>query len=122
MDFTEKNEKEILDIATPIMDNLMEASANVDYEAHIRDFSLPVPEGFTKEAFQQDCKEYQSQYGTFTDRKYLGQTTNAHFVNIYGVQSYSKTESQHLAILTLSVQNNKYVVNRAFLDTWQLKG
>ena len=100
----------------------MEASGNVDYEAHIRDFSLPVPVGFTKEAFQQDCKEYQTQYGTFTNRKYLGKTTNAHFVNIYWAQSYSKTESQHMAILTLSIQNSKYVVNRAFLDTWQLNG
>jgi len=121
MDFTEKSEKEILNIAIPIMDNLMEASTNIDYESHIKDFHMPVPAEFTKEKFQQDCKEYQAQYGTFTNREYMGITTSTNFVNIYWVQSYSKTANKHLAVLTLSLQNNKYVVNRAFLDTWQLK-
>ena len=39
MNFEEMSEKEILDIATPIMDNLMDASSKIDHEAHIRDFT-----------------------------------------------------------------------------------
>jgi hypothetical protein len=39
MNFEDMSDVEILDIAIPIMDNLMEASTRSDYEAHVRDFS-----------------------------------------------------------------------------------
>ena len=39
MNFEEMSEQEILDIANPIMDNLMEASTDIDYERHVRDFN-----------------------------------------------------------------------------------
>ena len=39
MDFEKMSESEILDIANPIMDNLMEASTRIDHERHIRDFT-----------------------------------------------------------------------------------
>ena len=33
------SDAEILAIANPIMDNLMDASTHIDYDRHIRDFS-----------------------------------------------------------------------------------
>ena len=36
MNFETMSDKEILGIATPIMDNLMDASTRIDYEAHVR--------------------------------------------------------------------------------------
>ena len=83
MSFKEKTEQEILDIANPIMDNLMEAATNVDYESHIKNFHLPIPEDFTKEKFQKDCEVCQAKYGTFTSREYIGLTINTDFVNVY---------------------------------------
>ena len=37
MSFEEMTEQEILDIANPIMDNLMDASTSIDHERHVRD-------------------------------------------------------------------------------------
>jgi len=39
MNFEEMSDDEILNIANPIMDNLMEASTDIDHERHIRDFT-----------------------------------------------------------------------------------
>ena len=39
MNFEQMSEKEILDIANPIMDNLMDTSTKIDHEFHIRDLT-----------------------------------------------------------------------------------
>jgi hypothetical protein len=119
MDFMETSENEVLKIANPIMDNLMEASTNIDYEAHIRDYYKPIPELFTKEKFEKDCAEYQARDGVFTTREYLGLTRNCDFISIYWKQKYSKSVGEKLAVLTLVMQNNKLVALRAFVDQWQ---
>lgn len=39
MDLSQKTDLEILSIANPIMDSLMDASTAIDYERHIKDFT-----------------------------------------------------------------------------------
>ena len=39
MPLTEKSDREILAVADPIMDNLMEGSTAIDHEQHTRDFT-----------------------------------------------------------------------------------
>ena len=39
INWLEKSDEAILDIVGPIMDNLIEASSERDYERHVRDFS-----------------------------------------------------------------------------------
>ena len=39
MDLVKKSDAEILAVADPIMDNLMDASTAIDYERHVRDFT-----------------------------------------------------------------------------------
>ncbi|WHZ20964.1 MAG: hypothetical protein OJF47_000076 [Nitrospira sp.] len=39
MDLAHKSDEEILAVAGPIMDNLMEASTDIDHERHMRDFT-----------------------------------------------------------------------------------
>ena len=49
MSFEKMTEKEISDIAIPIMDNLMDASAQIDDERHIREFTDRLKNIVTKE-------------------------------------------------------------------------
>ena len=49
MNFEEMTEQEILDIANPIMDNLMDASTSIDHERHVRDFNKRMLKIVTKE-------------------------------------------------------------------------
>lgn len=68
MNFEEKSEQEILDIANPIMDNLMEASTKIDHEAHIKDFTDRMKNIVTKDHFQKVCEHDQSEKGLFSER------------------------------------------------------
>ena len=60
---------EILGIANPIMDNLMEASTAIDHERHIRDFSKRMKGIVTKEYLQKVCEKYQREKGYFSRRE-----------------------------------------------------
>jgi len=61
MNFEEMSETEILAIATPIMDNLMEASTRIDHEAHIKDFTDRMKNIVTKDYLQKVCEQYQKE-------------------------------------------------------------
>jgi hypothetical protein len=67
MNFEEMSEKEILDIANPIMDNLMQASTDIDHERHVQDFTDRAKAIVTKEHLEKVCKRYQEEKGQFTD-------------------------------------------------------
>ncbi len=61
MNFETMSDKEILDIATPIMDNLMAASTRIDYEAHVRGFTDRMKGIVTKEYLQKVCRQCQAE-------------------------------------------------------------
>jgi hypothetical protein len=52
MNFEKMSEKEILDIANPIMDNLMNASTEIGHERHTKDFTDRMKGIVTKDYFQ----------------------------------------------------------------------
>ena len=121
MDLINQSDEEILKIANPIMDSLMDASTNNDYERHIRDFSDRIKENFKQEEFQRQCEDYRSKWGVFIARNFIGTTKHKNFINVYWKQQFSNTDDEFLAILTLSQKNNQYVVERAFVDLWQVE-
>lgn len=57
------SDAEILGIANPIMDNLMDASTEIDHERHIRDFTERLKRIATKEYPQRVCEQYQREKG-----------------------------------------------------------
>ena len=65
MDLTNKSDEEILNIAAPIMDNLMEGSTEVDWEKHTCDHTERAKRIITKEELERPCKEYQFRFGFF---------------------------------------------------------
>lgn len=121
MDLINRSDKEILTVATPMMDNLMDASTNNDFERHIRDFSERIKEKYTKDEFQRQCKDYRAKFGVFTDREFLGTTKAGNIVTVYWKQKVSKTDNEFLAVLTLSQKDDRYRVERVFIDLWQLE-
>ena len=65
MDLSEKSAKEILSVATPIMDNLMDGSTERNHKKHTRDFTDRAKRIVTKENLEKQCKEYQAKWGYF---------------------------------------------------------
>lgn len=63
MDLTQKSDAEILAVAGPIIDNLMDASTAIDYEGQTRDFTERAKSVLSKESLQTICEHYQSAKG-----------------------------------------------------------
>lgn len=70
MNWLKMSESEILSIANPIMDNLMDASTAIDHERHVRDFTDQLKSIVTEENLKAQCKEYQAELGYFAEREF----------------------------------------------------
>lgn len=121
MDLIDKTDKEIRCIATPIMDNLMEGSTEINWEKHTRDHTERTKKIITREELEKQCKDYQSKFGYFTEREFLGITRHRDYVNVIWKQKMSKSRNEYAAILSLVQEGNRYLVDRCWVDLWEPK-
>ena len=63
MNWQARTDEEVMAIATPIMDNLLHASTDINHGAHVRDFSDRLKAIVTKENLEQQCRQYQEDIG-----------------------------------------------------------
>ena len=121
MNLENRSDEEILHIATPIMDNLMEGSTERDWGKHTRDFTERSKRVITEEELERQCNEYQSRFGFFTDREFLGITRHQDYVNVIWKQKLSKSPNEFTAILSLIQDEDRYRVARCWVDLWEPK-
>jgi len=119
MSLQSRTDEEIRSIAVPIMDNLMEGSTEIDWEKHTRDHTERVKKLITKEELERQCKDYQSKFGFFTDREFIGVTRHKDYINVIWRQRMSKTPNEYTAILSLIEENGKVLVERCWVDLWE---
>jgi hypothetical protein len=115
MNFEEMSEKEIFDIATPIMDNLMDASSKIDHEAHIRDFTDRMKNIVTKDYLQNVCKNYQAEKGFFSERQPVAVFKRPDSAAIVWKQTFTKVKGEFVAEMVLVHQNGKYLCDHAMV-------
>ena len=101
MNWLEKTESEILAIANPIMDNLMQASTEVNHARHVKDFSDELKLIVTKENLEAQCKAYRATLGTFAEREFVAVFKKETDVAIFWKQKYTKSTGEHIAFLRL---------------------
>ena len=105
MNWLEMTDKEIMDIASPIMDNLMDASTNIDHQQHVRDFSDKLKSIVTKKNLEKQCKEYQKELGFFSTRELVGIFKKETDVRVFWKQWYTNSKNEFVAFIHL-VENN----------------
>lgn len=115
MNFEEMSEKEILDVATPIMDNLMEASTRIDHDAHVRDFTGRMKSIVTKEYLQKVCEQYQSEKGFFAERYPVAVFKRPDSAAIVWKQSFTKAKGEFVAEMVLVQEGGKYLCDHAMV-------
>ncbi|KHT62080.1 hypothetical protein RJ45_19370 [Photobacterium gaetbulicola] len=115
MNFQEMSEKEILDIANPIMDNLMEASTNIDYELHVRDFSKRMLKIVTRDHLNEICVKYQAEKGFFAEREFVAVFKRPDSAAIVWKQYYTKAAGEHVAEMVLVYEDGRYLVDHAMV-------
>lgn len=114
-DFTHFNDRELLEMANKIMDNLMEASTNKDYERHTRDFSKRIMEFFTKERFLNIVNEYQEEKGYFSSRKFVKLFRRDDSVIVVWEQLFTKVDGEYLAELLIKYEDDKIVCDHVWI-------
>ena len=115
MNFEEMPEDEILSIANAIMDNLMEASTEIDHERHIRDFTDRMKNIVTKEHLQCVCKQYQTEKGFFSERKPVAVFKRPDSAVIVWKQYFTKAQGEFVAEMVLVNKNGKYLVDHTMV-------
>lgn len=101
MNWLTMSDEEIMAIAGPIMDNLMQASTDIDHEKHVRDFSDRLKEIVTEENLAQQCRTYQAELGYFATRELVGIFRKRTDVRVFWRQWYTKSEDEFLAFIHL---------------------
>lgn len=115
MNFQELTEEKILEIANPIMDNLMDASTKIDHERHIVDYTDRLKKIVTKEHLERVCKEYQYEKGFFTKREVVAVFRRADSAAIIWKQYFSKVEGEFVAEMVLVNKGGRYLCDHTFV-------
>ncbi len=111
MNFDKMTDQEILDIANPLMDNLMDASTVIDHARHVRDFTDRIKKIVTEEHLQKVCKQYQKEKGFFTTREPVAVFKRPESAAIIWKQWFTKAQGEFVAEMLLVNQNGKYLVD-----------
>jgi hypothetical protein len=115
MNFEDLSDTDLLEIATPIMDNLMEASTRIDYESHVRDCSDRMKKVVTKEHFQNVCELYQAEKGLFAERQPVAVFKRPGSAAIIWKQHFTKAKGEFVAEMVLVHQNGRYLYDHALV-------
>ena len=115
MDLAQKSEAEILSVANPLMDNLMDASTQVDYERHIRDFSDRLKAQLPKERLADICREYQCTRGFFSDREFVALFRRPDSIALIWRQRFTRQTGEFVAEMVLIQQGGKYLVDHVMV-------
>jgi len=106
MELAKKSDAEILAIADPIMDNLMEASMAIDHARHLQDFTDRLKAIVTIDYVEKVCRQYQSEKGLFGPRE---------LVAILWKQQFTKSPGDYVAEMVLVQQGSRYLVDHAYV-------
>lgn len=113
MDFSKLSDKEILDIANPLMDNLMEGSSERDYEKHSRDFTDRLKSIVTKENLEKQLSE--NTLGEFTKREFLSIIRKKNAIFVLWKQWFSKSSDEFMAEIIIVHRDGRFLVDHNWI-------
>ncbi len=115
MNFDEMTEEQIIAIANPMMDNLMEASTSIDHKKHVKDFTDRLKNIVTKEHLKSVCEQYQREKGFFSDRVLIAVLRRQNSAIITWKQKFTKVSGEYLAEMILVHRNGKYLIDHTWV-------
>lgn len=115
MNFEELSEQQILDIANPIMDNLMDASTEINHERHVQDFTDRMKKIVSKDHLQKICEQYQSEKGYFSQREVVAVFRRPDSAAVVWRQSFTKAKGDFVAEMVLVEIDGRYLCDHAMV-------
>ena len=113
--FDQMTEQQLWDIANPIMDNLMNASTQIDHVRHVRDFTERLKAIVTPDYFQCVCQQYQVEKGFFTTRAPVAVFRRPDSAALVWKQSFTKAPGEFVAEMVLVHRDNRYLVDHVMV-------
>jgi hypothetical protein len=106
----------LLEELTPIMDNLMEASRDMDFARHTRDFSPRLKSFFTPSHLIEACTKYQQEKGFFTGkRKLVALFRRPDSIAVIWVQHFTKVAGDYVAEAVFIASNGRWLVDHVMV-------
>lgn len=115
MNFEELSDQDILNLANPIMDNLMAASTDIDHDRHIQDFTDRMKQIVSKDYFQHVCEKYQSEKGYFSQREVVAVFKRPDSAAIVWKQSFTKVSGDFVAEMVLVEVDDQYLCDHVMV-------
>ena len=113
MDFSKLSDEEILHIANPLMDNLMEGSSERNHEKHSRDFTNRLKNIVTKENLEKQLRD--NVLGEFTKRELINIIRKKDSIFVLWKQWLSNSEDEFLAEIVIIEKENRYLVDHTWV-------
>ena len=117
MNFSDKSNKEILNIAEPIMTNIIEGSNETDYEKFSQEFSSIMLKAVQKEEFERQLAESREKIGNIKNEiEFLSCIYRDSGITVLWKGYYEKKNGEVLVQLTLDEEDEKIKVFGAFIE------
>lgn len=107
--------QEISEIANPIMDNLMDASTEIDHQKHVEDFTSRLKNIVTKEHLKKVCLQYQHEKGFFDKRDLISVLRKPDSAIITWKQTFTKVRGEYLAEMVLVHKKGRFLVDHTWV-------
>ena len=115
MNLARQSDEEILKIANPIMDDLMNASTRIDHQRHVANFTDRLKAIVTKEYLETVCRQYQSEKGYFAGREVVAVFRRPQSIAIVWKQRFTKLPGEFVAEMVLIEQEGRYLVDHVMV-------
>jgi hypothetical protein len=115
MDLCLKTDEEVLRVATPIMDNLMDGSNDIDWEQYMRDSNQRAKQILAPAEFKRQCKEFHAKYGFFAERELVRVFRRSESILITWKQKVTKSGDELIALLELVQEGSRFLVTRTLV-------
>lgn len=115
LNFETMSEQQLLAIADPIMDNLMDASTQRDHARHIRDFTGRLKAIVTPDYLECVCQQYQTEKGYFTTRTPIAVLRRPDSAAILWKQHFTKAPGEFVAEMVLVHRDGRYLVDHVMV-------
>ncbi len=115
MRIEDMSDVQVLAIANPIMNNLMEASTVIDYARHVRDFTDRLKSIVTPEHLQRVCEKYQSEKGYFARREPVAVLKRPGAAAIVWRQCFTEVPGEFVAEMILVERDGMFLVDHVMV-------
>ena len=111
-----RTNEEVEEIASPLLDNILEGLATDDYKKYVRDFDATLKEIVSEQRFHEIDEQIQNWVGDYLYREYLGFLKRGEMCVIFWKGIFDKSKDEILIKLSVSKRGDRYLVTGLWFE------